>query len=214
MRESADLINSVAKIAWPLIIAALIWKLLPQIKKIVESRGFTVKVGAAELTVQEVSEKLLKTTADIQGKLAIVSSQEQGVAPRDYLRRILWVDDWPENNYYEVAQLKSLGVEVVQVRSTSEGIETLRHASVSFDAVLSDMYRTEDGRSDHDAGIDLIRRMRERGHDEPVFVYASHQVVSRRNEILAVGGNGVTASPSVLFEMLRGVGQFPYEASE
>jgi len=57
----------------------------------------------------------------------------------------------------------------------------------------------------------LIREMREHGLSEPVFIYASSHALAREGEVLMEGGKGVTASPTQLFRMLRGVGRFPQE---
>ncbi|MEU5014368.1 response regulator [Streptomyces sp. NPDC021749] len=210
-----DLLSVVSSLAWPIIAGLVIWRLLPTIKNVIGSRGFTVKIGSAELTVQEVSDKLLKTTADIQGKLASAGASEYSVmesrSPLPPLRRVLWVDDHPANNAYEAAQLQALGVDVVQVESTGQGIEALSTAAPPFDAVISDMARNENGSFHAEAGLELVREMRAGGRPVPVFIYASHQALARRSEILAAGGNGVTSSPTQLFALLRKVGEFPQE---
>jgi CheY-like chemotaxis protein len=198
-----------------LVVGLAVWRLFPSIKKIVESRGFTVKVGPTELTVQEVSEKFLQSTADIQDKLASMTSptslsaEKSEKLPSQSVQRILWVDDNPSNNAYEIAQLNTLGVNVVQVESTEEGIAIAYGYGTPFDAVISDMGRQEESGYNATAGIDLIKQLRERGYAAPIFIYASRAALSRRNDILGVGGNGVTTSPTELFALLRTVGPFP-----
>nr|BFE82417.1 hypothetical protein GCM10020093_050180 [Planobispora longispora] len=163
VKDIAELINAIAALAWPLIVGIVVWRLFPVIKEIARSRGFTVNIGGAELTVQEISEKLLESTAVIQGRLASAPPEEPEALPDRYLRRVLWVDDVPANNAYEVAQLEALGVEVIRALSTGEGMAALRGATVPFDAVISDMSREEDGFYNRDAGLDLAREMRGRG---------------------------------------------------
>jgi CheY-like chemotaxis protein len=215
LKSLADVVNAIAVLAWPLIAGLVLWRLFPSIKKIAESRRFTVKVGGIELTAQEFLEKSLATTADIQGKLASVTApvdhpaQMSDALPARLLNRVLWVDDVPSNNFYEVAQLQTLGVDVVQTTSTGDGLAALFGAAIPFDAVVSDMGRDEPSGFSRNAGLDLIRRIRERDHNVPVFIYASTQALARRSEIVAAGGNGVTASPTELFALLRAVGSFP-----
>ncbi|WP_030410535.1 response regulator [Streptomyces sp. NRRL S-1448] len=216
MKTFADLLSALSTLAWPLLAGLVIWRLFPTIKKIIDSRGFTVKVGSAELTVQEVSEKVLKATADIQGKLASVSASPEyaGMESRSVLgplRRVLWVDDHPSNNAFEAAQLQALGVDVVQVESTDKGIDALSASAPPFDAVISNMARKEDGSLHPDAGTELAREIRARGYDVPVFIYASDQTLAKRAEILAAGVNEITTSPTHLFTLLRKVGEFPHE---
>ncbi|MFF4607571.1 hypothetical protein ACFY12_33150 [Streptomyces sp. NPDC001339] len=215
MKDFVDLLDVLTTLAWPLVVGLVIWRLFPTIRRIAESRGFTVKIGTAELTVQEISEKVLKTTADIQGKLASISASVptpmESRHPARLLRRVLWVDDNPSNNAYEVAQLQTLGVDVVQVASTHKGIEALSGAAPPFDAVLSGMARNEESGFHQDAGLDLAKEIRARGDDVPVFLYAPDQALARRNEILEAGGSDVAGSPTALFTLLRKVGEFPRE---
>ena len=216
MNATNDIVHAITALAWPFIVGLLLWRLFPSIKKIVESRGFTVRVGQAELTVQEVSEKVLAATADIQGKLAEVtaptldrSAELTGTASHRPLRRVLWVDDVPLNNTYEVAQLQTLGVEVVQETSTDSAVVELAKARAPFNAVITDLGRREEYGFNVNAGIELIERLRQQGNDMPIFVYSSPSSTRRRDEIVAAGGNGVTASPTELFALLRAVGPFP-----
>ena len=215
MNGTAEIINALTGLAWPLIAGLVLWRLFPTIKKIITSRGFTVKVGQAELTVQEVSEKLLATTADIQGRLASITPVDSAsataqIAPSKHLLgRVLWVDDNPTNNAYEIAQLEALGVTVAQVTSTREGVTSVSGSNTQFDAVISDMGRVEPHGFNANAGIDLIRQLRDSGYLRPVFIYASRKALEKRDEVIAAGGNGVTASPTELFALLRSVGSFP-----
>ncbi len=207
MNGVAQVVNAVAGLAWPLIVALVLWRLMPSIKKIVESRSFTVKVGQTELTVQELSQKFIATTADIQASVG--QREAADTTPQHQLNRILWVDDRPSNNTYQVAQLQALGVDVELATSTIEGLNALLRAGVSFDAVISDLGRDEPDGFNPDAGLDLIRQVRERGLQTAIFIYGTRRAVARSQEIVAAGGNGVTNSPTELFAQLRTVGTFP-----
>jgi CheY-like chemotaxis protein len=117
-------------------------------------------------------------------------------------RRVLWVDDSPANNLYEVARLKEEGFEVVQVRSTAEAMKELASGG-PFGLVISDMGRRENGRQHNEAGKELIRRMKEKGVAVPVVVYSSTGAVERNLQaVLEAGAVGMTASPLSLFEMI------------
>ncbi|MFF5803420.1 response regulator [Streptomyces sp. NPDC012746] len=213
MKDAANLIDALTALAWPLIAGLALWRLFPVVKEVLRSRGFTVKVGAAELTVQEISDQLLRTTADMQGKLASVTPSPLALEslPGRTLRSVLWVDDTPRNNAYEAAQLRALGVSVVQVSSTREAVTALSSATPPFDALISDLARTEDGTLHPTAGLDLTRELRARGERVPVFVYTSRPGSAREGDILAAGANGVATAPTELFELLHEVGGFPRE---
>uniref|UniRef100_A0AAU2VVU9 Response regulator n=1 Tax=Streptomyces sp. NBC_00008 TaxID=2903610 RepID=A0AAU2VVU9_9ACTN len=214
MKDFTDLVRALTGLTWPVIFGLIAWRLFPTLKDIIRSRGFTVKVGQTELTVQEMSEQVLRTTAEIQSSLANVSAERAPeVTPETRaLRAILWVDDHPENNTYEAEQLRTLGVTVKIAKSTAEGKRAINATSEPFDAVISDMGRSENGSNNANAGLDLIREIRDQGYDVPIFIYASTRQAGRISEITAVGGNGATNSVSQLFKLLRGVGEFPRDA--
>ncbi|MFF3174933.1 response regulator [Streptomyces sp. NPDC057900] len=215
MKDFTDLIRALTGLTWPIIAGLLVWRLFPTLKDIIRSRGFTVKVGQTELTVQEMSEQVLRTTAEIQSSLADVAAgraPEATPEPRT-LRAILWVDDHPENNTYEAEQLRSLGVTVKTAKSTAEAEHAINATFDPFDAVISDMGRDESGSNNANAGLDLIRKIRNQGHGVPIFIYASTRQADRVSEITAAGGNGATNSVSQLFRLLRGVGEFPRDAA-
>lgn len=87
-------------------------------------------------------------------------------------RRILWVDDQPANNAFEIARLKDDSVDVIEATSTDDLIQQARTAGVAI----------------------------------PIFVYSSARGIGTvRDDVLGVGGTGVTASTVELFEMLRQV---------
>jgi CheY-like chemotaxis protein len=123
--------------------------------------------------------------------------------------RVLWVDDYPANNEFEVGRLREEGVEVVQVRATAEAMNLLG-SGLPFALVISDMGRQEAGRSRPKAGLELIRLMRERGIGVPALVYSSARSAEKnRDAVLAAGASGITSSPVELFEMIARILPLP-----
>lgn len=120
-----------------------------------------------------------------------------GAAARPAPRRILWVDDRPENNAVVIAGLIEAGVEVETVGSTAEALRALqgppRHA-----AVVSDLGRREGIAYRREAGIRLVRDMRDAGIDLPVAIFTSSHGLRGAPEARAVGAALVTASPTEL----------------
>ncbi|MEU1160125.1 response regulator [Streptomyces sp. NPDC005921] len=211
MQDAAELIRALTGLAWPAFAAWVVWKLLPEIRDIVKNRAFSLKVGNNELTVQQFTDQVVETTAELQRQVT-AQTEPAGSAQR-VLRRILWVDDAPSNNAYQAAQLQAMGVEVVQAESTDEGFKALRRAQRPFDAVISDMGRAEADGFNPDAGLALIRKIREADATTPVFVYGGSGAMARRDQVAAAGGNGVTQSPTELFALLGEVGRFPRTAT-
>jgi CheY-like chemotaxis protein len=216
----AALLEALGKLFWPILVAVILWKLYPSIRDIIESRGFSIKIGEMEVTVQEASDQLRTQVEDLQEKVSALRLQVEGrdegltltVAPPGEpepgpIRRLLWVDDNPENKAFEIAKLRDDGLQIVQAVSTDEAMGLLTSGRVEVDAVVSDVSRREGGRQNPEAGPGLIRQARDAGLGLPIFIYTSPRAVTRyRAEILGAGGDGVTSSPIELFELIRSYG--------
>src|SRR5712691_8180050 len=108
---NAELVTAISQLAWPVIVAVLIWRLYPAIRAVADSRAFRVKVAGMEISVQQASEQLQSQIDDLRRKLSeireVTAHQSTGPQPSPPVlsRRILWVDDKPSNNAYAIAQL-------------------------------------------------------------------------------------------------------------
>lgn len=219
MDAIATILDALSKLAWPILVAVILWKLYPSIRGIIESRGFTVKVGEMEVTVQEASDQLRIQVEDLQEKVSALRLQVEGgqaskeltlaARPRAAeeaapVKRILWIDDNPENNAFEIAKLRDDGLQIVQATSTDEAMSIILSGRLEVDAIISGMGRHERGKNQPEAGLTLIQEVRGAAVQTPIFVYASPRAVARyRDKIREAGGTGATASPIELFELIR-----------
>jgi CheY-like chemotaxis protein len=73
-------------------------------------------------------------------------------------RRILWVDDHPDYNMFEVSYLEQLGASVSRAVSTELALSHL--ASNDTDLIISDLSRTENGVQRELAGHELWKQVR------------------------------------------------------
>jgi CheY-like chemotaxis protein len=215
--DIAATLEAASKLAWPILAAVVLWRLYPSIRKIIESRGFTVKIGEMEVTVQEASDQLRTQVEDLQEKVSALRQQMEGQAqpvaatallgePAEVqpIERILWVDDNPEDNAYEIAKLRNDGYQIVQAVSTDSAMHVLLSGRLGVDAVISDMGRHEGGQHQPRAGLNFIKEAREAGVQVPIFIYASPGAIERnQEELLDAGGNGATSSALELFELIR-----------
>ncbi len=132
---------------------------------------------------------------------------QQNVDIQTPLKRLLWVDDHPENNAYELARLRGRGVEVVEESTTDEALRLLHGAPAPFDVVVTDMGRDEGGAFKPDAGLELIRAVRTSQIKTPIYVYSTSKVARERSdEVRAAGGDFIPSSPLNLFEALGATG--------
>jgi CheY-like chemotaxis protein len=110
---------------------------------------------------------------------------------------VLWVDDWPGNNASLVDAMRSLQIQVDLALTTREALSRLEQQE--YDLIISDMARQEDGTSHPEAGLELIRAVRQSGNQTPIFIYAGRDAMRRREELETEGAALVTDKPSVVF---------------
>ncbi|MCA1432802.1 TIR domain-containing protein [Bradyrhizobium sp. BRP20] len=108
------------------------------------------------------------------------------------LKRILWVDDRPDNNVYERRALEAYNVEFELAESTGEALAKLKNTQ--FDAIISDMGRPPDAQ----AGYTLLNSLRKSGNLTPFFIYAGSNSPEHRRLALSKGAQGSTNRANIL----------------
>jgi CheY-like chemotaxis protein len=217
-----EVLKALTPLAWPAILALCLWKLFPELKKIMESRGFTVKIAGSELSVQAATDQVATQIEDLQKQVLLLrsatgtaNSQQEIEAPElvqgaldqepvgGEQPAILWVDDKPDGNAFEVAQLEQRGFQIDKAGSTDEGIGLIRTGRV-YSAIISDMGRREGLGYRRDAGLLLLDEVRKSGLDVPFMVYSSRRYAAQNNAaVRSHGGDGATASPVELMEWIN-----------
>lgn len=209
MDDLAKLISALSTLAWPIVIAVLLFKLYEPLRTLVESargRKFTIKVAGNELTMEEASEQQRAIVTDIQAKLAELEKRfnpTSELSPRraellsSSSKRILWVDDSPKNNSYLVASLEERGARVDIALSTAEGIAMFKKQH--YDIVLSDMGRPEGEK----AGIDLTQKIKAISPGTPIFIFCGTWAARNlRAEALSAGASEITSSGTTLLSAM------------
>ncbi|KQP15050.1 toll/interleukin-1 receptor domain-containing protein [Pseudorhodoferax sp. Leaf267] len=122
-------------------------------------------------------------------------------------KRVLWVDDRPDNNRGEMAVLAKLQIEVVAVRSTAEAmarIDADAAAGERFDLVLTDWSRADDAEP---AALTLLQALRAERHTMPVVVYHGEFRPERRAAVAArctaAGALGEAVVPTELMRLVH-----------
>ena len=125
-------------------------------------------------------------------------AQEYGHEKREKLseRRILWVDDHPDNNAWQRHALESYGVRFEIATSTEQAQAMLQ--GQQFAAVISDLGRLGDGH----AGYTLLTHLRATGVQTPYFIYSTSRTPDRVREAMAHGAQGTTNDPDELVAMV------------
>ena len=215
---NAEVLKAIADLAWPVLAAIIFLALLPTIAKVLRSRGVTIKYGDMVLSVQDASDQLRKQVEDIQNQIQNLAAQRSATLPSvddhdsmepqeeeiiSIRRSILWVDDKPTNNAHEIAKLEGDGYDISTAESTSAALTLLQSGTKKPDVIITDMGRREGLRYNRTAGIDLIRGIRAQGLETPVYIYCSAKGARQYAAgVRNAGGNGITASPIKLFELV------------
>jgi CheY-like chemotaxis protein len=111
-------------------------------------------------------------------------------------RRILWVDDHPQNNRHIVAALEGRGLHVSYARTTNLAVTLL--ARNAYLAVISDMGRGEGARE----GFHLLDVMRSRGDATPLFFFAGLSAPALSDEALLHDAQGSTNDAGELLKFI------------
>ena len=139
---------------------------------------------------------------------AALRTQAMGLIDEPDQKRVLWVDDHPENNRYEMAALAKLQIDVQQVTSTSAAMKALDEGPDGFDMVISDWGRPWDGPG---AGLRLLSKLKKRTSVLPLVFYHGEfdpaARAARAQQALSAGALGEAVYPAELIALvLKGLG--------
>jgi CheY-like chemotaxis protein len=160
--------------------------------------GAVAMLRASEASASPVHEQETTVLDAAQGVIRAADATSQiGHEPNDIWRRkILWVDDRPDNNTFERQVFESLDLSFDLALSTNEALERL--SSSRYGAIISDMGRREGPRE----GYRLLDAMRASGNTTPFFIYSSSNTSQQKQEAARHGAQGYTNVPSQLVEMV------------
>lgn len=168
----------------------------------VEASGKRQQVEAAAALGAAIA-----TRADDEGSAGVVADPRDVAAalPSSRAQRrlrgaqVLWVDDQPGNNRFERQALEALGIDIDLSGSTSDALEKVRRRS--YDLIISDMGRPEDGRQ---AGYMLLDQLRNVGNQTPYVIYAGARTRENVREARERGAIGATDLPQELIAIVTG----------
>lgn len=118
-------------------------------------------------------------------------------------RSVLWVDDSPQNNVYEVHFFELLGLKVIQVTNNTDAISMLKYSGERIYSVFSDILRP----IGEPSGIDLLESFAKNNINIPLIYYIT-KVDERKPWPAASNGAkafGLTNRPDELVHLLLDV---------
>jgi CheY-like chemotaxis protein len=144
----SKMIEAVASLAWPILafaFAVVAYGPLSRIVGNIASRGGTIKIGQVELSSQEVNDQQQGILVDIQNRLIKLeeitqNSTTQGsddfsLEGNESAKKILWVDNKPENNAIVKSLIEQHGHSIILEKWISEA--NLRVKIEKFDLIVT-----------------------------------------------------------------------------
>lgn len=148
----------------------------------------TTKTGDRAATPEEIGQ----AAKSVAGRVLEGAKATERVPSDDedaWRKRILWVDDRPDNNAYERRALETLGFQFTLALSTREALERL--SSNRFAAIISDMGRNEGPRE----GYVLLEAVRATDRATPFFIYAGSNSPAHKREAVTRGAQALPIGP-------------------
>jgi CheY-like chemotaxis protein len=216
MEQIARLIEAVTPLLWMALILYLIQKFSPEIKDFLaqlKDRDIDLEISGQKINLKKYTDQQSKLVTDLQAqvqtmkekvwpaesRLSNLSAPAAPMPPAP--NTVLWVDDQPENNILIVKMIRDRGIAIEIAESTDAAMRLFNTGR--FGAVVSDMGRTEDGKYIPDAGMILLKKLRDVDPQIPFIFYASASKVREYHDLaLQSGANKITSSPSELSGLL------------
>jgi CheY-like chemotaxis protein len=140
-------------------------------------------------------EESARESAFLNASVAIRNEQPEAQS-KGAPKRILWVDDNPENNANERRAMAAYNIEFELARSTAEALSKLGH--IHCDGIISDMARP----GDPQAGYTLLDAVKNSANRPPFFIYAGSGARQHAAEALS---RGAAASTNDFSELISSV---------
>ena len=188
------LIPLLPKLAAVLLVVALLVIIGP--RRIVAAVGRIKKIGFAGLEIELT--QAVEAVADERkigltpAEAAVLGRELADAAHLLSCRRVLWVDDYPGGNRFEIDVLRRLCVEIDLARSTREAREML--ARGVYDLIISDI-----GRENGESGLESVFLAKEAPYSPTVVFY-----VRKLDGPPPEGSYGIASRPDKLFHLVIG----------
>jgi len=170
---------------------------------------FTLKTPAGEISATAVAQAgallgVAQTSradgppATPEEKTAAVAAVSETVkaaaaaSPKLRSRTILWVDDNPQGNRFEIQALEALGIRVDTALSTEEGLQKLMFGN--YEVAITDLTRGRDTK----AGLKFIEEAKPAYPRLKIVVYSSRRGEPQYERAYQLGAVGATYVPTHL----------------
>lgn len=201
------IVQGLGTLAWPAVVAFVLWTFRASLGTLLSSGTVSVKAGGVEISTTARAEATTalqdaaaakSTPMDATTARSRVDASAAVLSGRTAPPRVLWVDDRPSGNRLERETLLRLGMVVEEATSTTEALAVVMR-SAPFDVVVSDMTRDEGAGPSPLAGIALLQALRTAGVQTPFVVYSGS---AGYDQAIAAGALGCTDRPAELLTLI------------
>ena len=182
MKETIDLLNVIKELLIPISTLILVIAIVKPIRKILTNaheRAIRVKTGNNEIEVGELIKQQNAIIGEFARDIAVNDSNDNESSTTEN-NRILWVDDFPNNNFAITELLRNQGYFIDYALSTAEALVCLNRAK--YDLVISDMGRIENGTNNPNAGIELVKLIREKNNKMRIVIFTSVENAKKKKQ--------------------------------
>lgn len=153
--------------------------ILPWVQPLIKS----IELLGVRLELRELQNRVAEAEEDAKGasqqaRFALAAAGEIGQLGG---KRVLWVDDEPQNNQHGINALQAQGVDVITRKTTREALEQVHMGK--FDVIITDQLRYEDGIRKDRAGYDLIGRLQQEGVKVPVILSTAYPNIEEAHNL-------------------------------
>ena len=213
---NAAVLSAIADLLWPITALILLVLISGPVSRMIEqiaNRGGTIKIGEFELSLPEIAQQQQVSISDLQAQVAelkkAVETNSAAVGTKSVIaeiksattrasKRILWVDDHPENSGSLQAALADQGFEIQNALTTKAAFQLF--ALSTFDFIISDMQRG----MDRSAGLNLARSFKQKDPAQKFAIYCGVDNAKRlAGSEQEKNVDLITASPIELMSFLK-----------
>lgn len=181
-----------------------------------------VKIGAFEAELAARMERMEHRVSDISESVTDPGNDSPDVGlftlgaldvkvdmPASMPERVVWVDDDPDGNRLEIAELQKR-FDVITATDTANGLIEV-NKSPHTTLVITDAVRKEDSVLNTHAGVDLIDELGNRFPHVPVYVYCGPESLELQGDELAARSRLATTSWTALARQIRSDARAAFE---
>jgi CheY-like chemotaxis protein len=209
--------KAIANLGWPVSLLVVFFFMRKEIRPLLQKDQVTIKIGSFEINVADATKKIAEDLTKLQKEIAEIKEikiensdislkkitlniNEEQIYKIKNDNRILWADDYPENNAFIIETLSKEGWIIDCVGTTSEAMK--RFSQFSYDAIISDLGRFENGKDNPFAGLDLIELVKKEDPKIPILIFAGDRGMQNKSKLIAAGAADVTDYGSDVFRFI------------